>query len=211
MCSNSPLWNKMLLYVSTILGLLKKGVVWYCLLQEISNILNFLHLYANVDWTTGNGSCIFLHSPYYIVEHIIAQLKAILITTIQNAIQAIFIFMLLGAYMQFRELTCLFIKRSGVAGAVLQTPSSPFHSVGNPFPPNLQNIITPKNFQLGTWHFGTMFTTHSVSGVTSPVSCVICYMSNVRCQMTCVTFWYKLKILIKIIYIYIYIYIFISY
>ena len=40
------------------------------------------------------------------------------------------------------------IKRTSVAGAVLQTPLFLIHSfiesVSDPFPPNLQNIISPK-------------------------------------------------------------------
>ena len=38
------------------------------------------------------------------------------------------------------------INRTGVAEAVLQTPQS----VSHPFPPNPQNIITPKQLELGT-------------------------------------------------------------
>ena len=45
-------------------------------------------------------------------------------------------------------------NRPGVAKAVLKTPSSLIHSfinsVSHPFPPNLQNIITPKPSELGT-------------------------------------------------------------
>ena len=42
----------------------------------------------------------------------------------------------------------MIFNRRGVAGAVLQSPASLIdsliHSFSNPFPPNLQNIITPK-------------------------------------------------------------------
>ena len=45
-------------------------------------------------------------------------------------------------------------NRPGVAGGVLQTPPSFIDSfiqrVSDPFPHNLQNIITPKPFELGT-------------------------------------------------------------
>ena len=36
------------------------------------------------------------------------------------------------------------IKRTGVAGVVLQTPPSIIKSVTDAFPPNLQNIMTTK-------------------------------------------------------------------
>ena len=45
-------------------------------------------------------------------------------------------------------------NRPGVAGAALQTPSTFIHSlidsVTDPFPPNLQTIITPKLLELGS-------------------------------------------------------------
>ena len=41
------------------------------------------------------------------------------------------------------DIYCLvFVKRPGVAGAVLQTALSSIRSVIHPFPPNLQNINT---------------------------------------------------------------------
>ena len=46
------------------------------------------------------------------------------------------------------------MNRPGVAEAVLQTPSSLIdsfiHSVINPFPSDLQNIINPKPLELGS-------------------------------------------------------------
>ena len=46
------------------------------------------------------------------------------------------------------------VNRPGVAGAVLQTPSSLINSLidslTDPFPQNLQNIITPEPLELGT-------------------------------------------------------------
>ena len=36
------------------------------------------------------------------------------------------------------------INRPAVSGAVLKTPSSIIEQLTHPFPPNLQNIITPK-------------------------------------------------------------------
>ena len=45
---------------------------------------------------------------------------------------------------------CCVINRPGVAGAVLQTPLSNIQSLSDPFPPNLQNIITPKTLELGS-------------------------------------------------------------
>ena len=39
---------------------------------------------------------------------------------------------------------CLFFNRPGVAGAVLQLPPSLINWLSGPFPPDLQNIITPK-------------------------------------------------------------------
>ena len=40
--------------------------------------------------------------------------------------------------------------RPSVAGAVLQTPPSLIQSASDPFPPNLQNTITPKPLELRT-------------------------------------------------------------
>ena len=42
------------------------------------------------------------------------------------------------------------INRHGVAGAVLQTPSSLIDRLSDPFPPNLQNTINHKPLELGT-------------------------------------------------------------
>ena len=39
-------------------------------------------------------------------------------------------------------------NRPGVAGAVLQTPSSFINSVSSPFPPNLQDITNPMPLEL---------------------------------------------------------------
>ena len=41
-------------------------------------------------------------------------------------------------------LVVILFNRPGVAGAVLQTPLSPIHSVSDPFPPNLQATFNPK-------------------------------------------------------------------
>ena len=50
--------------------------------------------------------------------------------------------------------SALIFNRPGVAGAVLQSPSllinSFIESVSHPFPPNLQNNITPKSKELGS-------------------------------------------------------------
>ena len=70
-------------------------------------------------------------------------------------------------------------NRPGVAGAFLQTPPSLTDWVSDPFPSNLQNTITPKPLELGTWNFYTLFTT-------CHVSCVTCHLSHVTCHDT----WY---------------------
>ena len=69
-------------------------------------------------------------------------------------------------------------NRPGVAGAVLQIPLSLIKS-HYPFPPNLQNIFTPKPYELGTLSFERMFTSLHVSHVPSLMSRVTSHMSNV--------------------------------
>ena len=49
---------------------------------------------------------------------------------------------------------------------------------------DLQNIITPKPIELGTWYSETMFTPTCVSHVTCHVSHVPCHMSQVTCHMS---------------------------
>ena len=60
--------------------------------------------------------------------------------------------------MFFREL----FNRPGVAGAVIQTPLLLIKLFADPFPPNLQNIINPKPFELGTSNFATMATVGNI-------------------------------------------------
>ena len=50
------------------------------------------------------------------------------------------------------------------------------------FPQNLQNIITPKPWELESWNFERMFT--PPPGVTCQVSGVMCHMSGVTCQVS---------------------------
>ena len=73
------------------------------------------------------------------------------------------------------------MNRPGVAGAVLQTPPSLIKWLSDgTFPPNLQYIITPKQWQLDSWKFERMFTPHHVSHVRCQVSYVRCQVSGVR-------------------------------
>ena len=71
-------------------------------------------------------------------------------------------------------------NKPGVAGAVLQTPSSLIQSVSqsvtHPLWKYFQTIITSKPLELRTWHFDTMFTIPYVSHVT-------CHMSHVTQKM----------------------------
>ena len=60
--------------------------------------------------------------------------------------------------------SCIYQTRC--SRAVLQTPSSLIDKASHPFPPNLQNSITPKPLELGTWNIDTMFTTCHMSCVT---------------------------------------------
>ena len=60
----------------------------------------------------------------------------------------------------------MIIKRPCVARAVLQSPL-----VGNPFPPDLQNIIPPKPYD-------RLFTSLNVSQAAGPMSRVMCHMSH---------------------------------
>ena len=68
-----------------------------------------------------------------------------------------------------------------MASLVLQSPLSLIHSFINsfinPFPPNLQNIITPTQMSGDRCHF---------SHVRYHVSRVTCQVSGVGCHMSCV-------------------------
>ena len=55
--------------------------------------------------------------------------------------------------------------------------------VSQPFPPNLQNIITPKAWELESWNFERMFNPHHVSHVRCQVLGLRCHTSH---------FFYKL-------------------
>ena len=52
---------------------------------------------------------------------------------------------------------------------------------------NLQNPITPKPLELGTWNFDTIFVTSYVSGVR-------CHMSHVRCHVSGLTLYIHIYI-----------------
>ena len=69
--------------------------------------------------------------------------------------------------------------RPGVAGAVLQTPPLLIDWVTQPFPPYIQNIITPKLLELESWNFERMFTLNHFQ-----LSRVICRVSGVRCHLS---------------------------
>ena len=84
----------------------------------------------------------------------------------------------------------LIINRPCEAGAV-QTALSLIHSliqsVHEPFPPDLQNILTPKPLELESWFFLENFNptpcvTRHVSRVTCHVSRVTCHVSPVTCK-----------------------------
>ena len=69
------------------------------------------------------------------------------------------------------DIYCLvFVIRPRVAVVVLKTASSLIKSVIHSFPPNLQNIITPKPCELESCNFEKMFTPHHVSHVRCQVS-----------------------------------------
>ena len=61
------------------------------------------------------------------------------------------------------------INRPGVAGVVLQTPLSLIKSVTDAFPPNLQNIRTPKHLEIEGSNFDTIFIIFCVSRWVYPV------------------------------------------
>ena len=61
----------------------------------------------------------------------------------------------------YASICSVLINRPGVARAVLKTPSLLIKSLSHPFPPDLQNMMTPKPLELGSWNFETMFTTHN--------------------------------------------------
>ena len=68
------------------------------------------------------------------------------------------------------------INRPSVDGAVLHslTNSLPHYF----FPPNLQDVLITKQYELGTWNFGSMFTSLHVSHLTCNMSGVTYHMSH---------------------------------
>ena len=120
-----------------------------------------------------------------------SQMWTIYSQSLEDRINIAFIFCLLS-----RSFVCFcqwikIINRPGVARAVLQTASSLIdwliQSVREPFPPDLQSIITPKPLELESWFFERMFTPHHVSHVLCHVSHVMCHLSPVTCHLSCVT------------------------
>ena len=92
---------------------------------------------------------------------------------------------LLGGWFS-RSISMLHIfNRPGVAWADLQSPqllSDWFiDSLSDPFPQNLQNIITTKLLEQESLNFETMFTTPCVSCVMFHTSCATCQVSRVMC------------------------------
>ena len=69
------------------------------------------------------------------------------------------------------------INRTGVAGAVLQTPPWLIHLLRDVLWKYLHNSVYPKPLELGIWHFETMLTTPCVS-------CVTCHVSRDMWHMT---------------------------
>ena len=84
------------------------------------------------------------------------------------------------------QIDIIFI-RLGLAGAVLHTASSLIHSLMDPFPPDLHNIINPKQLELVSLNFERMFTQHHVSS----------HLSHVTCHLSHVTFLFLIIYLKK--------------
>ena len=84
-----------------------------------------------------------------------------------------------------RYLFILLLFRPGEAGAVLQTQLSltdwSSQSVSHPLWKYLQNTVSSKPWELGSWNFERMFTPQHVSQVTCPMSHITCHMSHVMC------------------------------
>ena len=74
------------------------------------------------------------------------------------------------------------VNRTGVPVAVPQF----INSATDAFSPDLQNIITPKLWKLGTGHFERRFTS-------SLLSHLIRHVSHVTCDMSCVTWHMSLE------------------
>ena len=53
----------------------------------------------------------------------------------------------------------------------------------HPFPPNLQNIITVKPKELGSWNFERRFTRHHMSHVRCNISHVRCHVLHTTCHI----------------------------
>ena len=64
------------------------------------------------------------------------------------------------------------------------------HSLSQPFPPNLQNIITPKPWELECWNLERMFTPHQVSCLRCRVSdFLIFFFYYFFLQSACSSWW----------------------
>ena len=62
--------------------------------------------------------------------------------------------------------------------------NSIIHSLSQPFPPDIPNIINHKLEELGRWNVERMFTPHNVSKVTCRMSHVTCHVSCVMCHVS---------------------------
>ena len=74
------------------------------------------------------------------------------------------------------------MEKEGVTSAIFNRPdvAGAVHWVSDPFPPNLQNIITPKlSSELKFWE-----NIHLPPCVTCQVWRVTCHVSHVRCQVS---------------------------
>ena len=83
---------------------------------------------------------------------------------------------------ELKEKPYKIVNRTGVPVAVPQF----INSATDAFSPDLQNIITPKLWKLGTWNFERRFTS-------SLLSHLMCHVSHVTCDMSCVTWHMSLE------------------
>ena len=91
------------------------------------------------------------------------------------------------------------VNKPGVARAVLQTHSSLIkwlsrsvnQSLSDPLWKYLQNNVSPKPKDRGSWHLERMFNPHHISCFTWFMSHVMCYMSHVKFHVSFVMLYVK--------------------
>ena len=94
-----------------------------------------------------------------------------------------FVSMLLSVYLKMLSDLSVFEWFEGFCFISLKF----IYPLGQPFPPNLQNIINHKLEKVEGWNFERMLTPHLLQLVTGHLWNVMCHVSHVMCHMSSVT------------------------